>query len=75
MGSHIIVAFLIVNIVGVAIDYQFADEVFQISANVGIGIFGNYQGGTGMFNKYMAQTCHYTGATDQIINIGGNFYG
>ena len=55
MSGHVIRTFQAVDVGRIAVGHKFADEAFQVPADVGIGIFGNQQGGAGVAEKHMTQ--------------------
>jgi len=55
VGGHIIGTFHAVGVGWVAVRRKLADEVFQVPADVWIGILSNQQGCAGVSEEHMAQ--------------------
>jgi len=57
----------------VTVGRQLADEIFQITANVRIGVFSDQQRRAGVSQKYVAQACHHATSGDNILQLRTDF--
>jgi len=57
----------------VTVGRQLADEIFQVAANVRIGVFGDQQRSAGVSQKNVAQAYRHATSADNILQLRADF--
>lgn len=70
---HIVRPLHCVDMGRVTVGRQLADEIFQVAANVRIGIFSDQQRSAGVPQKNVAQACRHATSGDNIFQLGADF--